>query len=205
MYRQQIVAEYPVETNLLEFCARIASASVLNVIETEFDTPTRLWMDSGNAKVVRRIKKSKAACIDNFKASGDDTQAIWISSPELHHPKKITAAQLYQEDHHNELIFRQKEAEFVVFLDTSLGMSSGKSAAQVAHAVCAYHHFRMATSLIPFDVVSVDTQTLHALADQGHAIRDHGITEVEPGTMTVVAVGKSNLDAVDRLIDKERI
>lgn len=205
MYRQQIVAEYPVETNLLEFCARIASSSVLNVIETEFDTPTRLWMDSGNAKVVRRIKKSKSACIENFKVSDDDTQAIWISSPALDHPKKIMAAQLYQEVHHNELIFRQPEAEFVVFLDTSLGMSSGKSAAQVAHAVCAYHHFRMATSLIPFDVVSVDTQTLHALADQGHAIRDHGITEVEPGTMTVVAVGKSNLDAVDRLIDKERI
>ena len=97
---------------------------------------------------------------------------------------------------------------------TDIGMGTGKLAAQVAHAsLSAYERAdsedqrRWKTGGQKKVVLKGDSErTLHelaALADrEGLAnaiIRDAGHTQLDPGTVTTLAVGPAPEDAVDRI------
>ena len=97
---------------------------------------------------------------------------------------------------------------------TDIGMGDGKLAAQVAHAsLKAYEKAHTKTQREWKDegqkkvVVKVSSESeLHELADQArreglpHAvIRDAGHTQLEPGTVTALAVGPGEENLVDRV------
>lgn len=75
----------------------------------------------------------------------------------------------------------------VAVVDAGLGMSTGKTAAQVAHAAMI-HALDTGGSVVP-ELVEVDRGVLGALAGDALAVvTDAGRTEVAPGTLTVVLV-----------------
>ncbi len=93
-----------------------------------------------------------------------------------------------------------------------LGMGTGKLAAQVAHASLSAFQDAPESDRTAWQgegqtkvvLRAEDEQTLFELADQAerhglpHAmIRDAGRTELEPGTVTALAVGPAPDDAVD--------
>ena len=97
---------------------------------------------------------------------------------------------------------------------TDIGMGDGKLAAQVAHAsLKAYEKAHTKTQREWKDegqkkvVVTASSESeLHELADQArreglpHAVvRDAGHTQLEPGTVTALAVGPGEENLVDRV------
>ena len=97
---------------------------------------------------------------------------------------------------------------------TDIGMGDGKLAAQVAHAsLKAYEKAHTKTQREWKDdgqkkvVVKASSESeLHELAEQArreglpHAVvRDAGHTQLEPGTVTALAVGPGEEDIVDRV------
>ncbi|WP_405166129.1 peptidyl-tRNA hydrolase [Nocardia sp. NBC_01499] len=88
----------------------------------------------------------------------------------------------------------------VLWVNSALGMTLGKAAAQVGHAsmllagaLTAEHALRWAEREFRCSVREADARQWKALADQvargtAVAVRDAGFTEVAPGSMTVIAV-----------------
>jgi PTH2 family peptidyl-tRNA hydrolase len=102
----------------------------------------------------------------------------------------------------------------VIAARTDLGMGRGKLAAQVAHAsLSAYEDTDRKTRTAwkgsgqkKVVLKAKDESTLFELADSArreglpHAIiRDAGHTQLEPGTVTTLAVGPGDDEAVDRV------
>ena len=94
-----------------------------------------------------------------------------------------------------------EDAHCVVALNESLGMSTGKAAAQAAHALWAVwlqmggrNQERWATDNLAFRLIGVPAEEmgLERLLGIDHAvhvaIHDAGLTEVEPGSLTAVGV-----------------
>ncbi|SLH89841.1 peptidyl-tRNA hydrolase [Mycobacteroides abscessus subsp. abscessus] len=88
----------------------------------------------------------------------------------------------------------------MLWVNSALGMSLGKSAAQVGHAsmllagaMSAEHALRWAGAGFRCSVREADPdrwRALTALVDAGAAIavRDAGFTEIAPGSLTVIGV-----------------
>lgn len=86
----------------------------------------------------------------------------------------------------------------VLVMNSSLGMTTGKAAAQAAHALMAYYlglgedgKSAWEAGGRPFQLVEVDAgrfAALSPLAVQGTAIRDNGLTEVAPGSATALVI-----------------
>lgn len=79
-----------------------------------------------------------------------------------------------------------------VLVNTELGMSIGKTAAQVAHAVA-----RIRSNNIPHTVIVLEASTeqlhnLHEYLDrigiQNHLYIDEGVNEIEPFSVTALAI-----------------
>lgn len=102
----------------------------------------------------------------------------------------------------------------VIIARRDLGMSDGKLAAQVAHAsLSAYENAPDQNQADWKDagqkkiVLQASTeQELHLLADQASRsslpfalVRDAGHTQLEPGTLTALAIGPAHDDEIDRI------
>jgi PTH2 family peptidyl-tRNA hydrolase len=110
------------------------------------------------------------------------------------------------------------EATLVVLVRRDLEMSTGKSAAQVAHAAvgCSLKARKQATAQFGrwrsehgrIVVLAVDDlQTLEGHLEEAqahrlvhHAVTDAGRTEVAPGTLTVLGLGPAPKSVLDVLV-----
>ncbi len=115
------------------------------------------------------------------------------------------------------MISREFKYKQVIAVRTDLGMSKGKMAVQVAHgAVSAAER----TRVVKQDIwkswlregqkkVAVKVQSEEELTDLmreavNHSltyslIRDAGMTELPPGTMTVIAIGPAKTDEINKV------
>ncbi|MGD2073071.1 MAG: peptidyl-tRNA hydrolase Pth2 [Candidatus Thorarchaeota archaeon] len=112
---------------------------------------------------------------------------------------------------------REFEYKQVIVVRTDLGMSKGKTAVQVAHgAISAAERARITQESVWQSwlregqkkvVVKVSTETelidlnrQAAMDNFPHAlIKDAGMTELPPGTATVVGIGPAKSDDLDRI------
>lgn len=88
--------------------------------------------------------------------------------------------------------------EVAVLLNDDLGMSTGKCAAQAAHALSWFHQAHPGTLELPVAVTMAPSARLEELSrdDRVTAVHDAGHTEIEAGSLTAVAfaVGVDGLD-----------
>jgi len=110
--------------------------------------------------------------------------------------------------------------KMVIGVRTDLKLSKGKTAVQVAHAavICAINakkHHRSIFSRWYKEgqkkvVVKVkDLEDLHTLRENarqrgliGEIVRDAGLTEIPPGTITCVGIGPARNEEIDRITGK---
>jgi len=115
------------------------------------------------------------------------------------------------------MISREFKYKQVIAVRTDLGMSRGKIAVQVAHgAVSAAERTRVTKQDIwkswlreGQKKVAVKVQSEEELTDLMREavnqsltyslIRDAGMTELPPGTMTVIAIGPAKADAINKV------
>lgn len=101
-----------------------------------------------------------------------------------------------------------------IVVNTAIGMGTGKLAAQVAHASLQAYESAGTTAQREWKsggqkkivVKGNDATHLQELADQSERsglpyalIRDAGHTQLDPGTVTALAVGPATADAIDRV------
>lgn len=75
-------------------------------------------------------------------------------------------------------------------INGDLGMSTGKTLAQVAHAVQIAFDLLCVDRDLPVEVFIVDDRRFREIAEQADAaaVRDAGLTETAPGSVTVLAI-----------------
>ena len=101
-----------------------------------------------------------------------------------------------------------------IVVRTDLGMGQGKLAAQVAHAALSAateaddrtERSWRGSGQRKVVLAGSDEEAIHDVAERARiaglpyaVIRDAGRTQLEPGTVTAVAVGPGEEDAVDRI------
>ena len=106
--------------------------------------------------------------------------------------------------------------KMAIVLNSSIEMSCGKAAAQAAHAAveCAFKAFKKNASLIKkwFDegqkkiVLKASEEEIIELERKAKKlglttalIRDAGLTELKPGTLTALAIGPEEEEKIDRV------
>ncbi|MHA1577686.1 MAG: peptidyl-tRNA hydrolase Pth2 [Candidatus Thorarchaeota archaeon] len=115
------------------------------------------------------------------------------------------------------MISRKFKYKQVIAVRTDLEMSKGKIAVQVAHgAVSAAERTRVVKQdiwkswmregqkKVAVKVQSEEelTELMHAAVNQSltySLIRDAGMTELPPGTMTVIAIGPAKVDEINKV------
>ena len=111
----------------------------------------------------------------------------------------------------------------VIVVRTDIRMSKGKLAVQVAHAsviaaFTAYREYRewfdkwWSTGQKKVALKGGDEKELLAIADQAirsdlpvGIVRDAGLTELPPGTLTAVAIGPAPADKIDRITGRLKL
>ena len=73
------------------------------------------------------------------------------------------------------------QSRYTIWLADDLGMSTGKAAAQAAHAACA-----VASMEGPWSLRLAPSAQLADLDNPVAVIQDNGLTEIEPGSLTAV-------------------
>ena len=79
-----------------------------------------------------------------------------------------------------------------VLVNTELGMSIGKTAAQVAHAVARIRSNKVPHTVIVLEATTEQLHNLHQYLNdrnvQSHLYIDEGVNEIEPFSVTALAV-----------------
>ena len=112
---------------------------------------------------------------------------------------------------------REFKYKQVIAVRTDLGMSKGKTAVQVAHgAISAAERARITQETVwrawlkegqkkvvvkvPSEDALISLNRQAAMGNFPHAlIKDAGMTELPPGTATVVGIGPAKSDEIDRI------
>ncbi len=111
------------------------------------------------------------------------------------------------------------EVKQVIVIDTSLGMSKGKLAAQACHAsVNAYKKApekvqeawdRSGSKKIVLEKGEVDFAELMQKAERlnipRYEVCDAGLTELEPGTVTALGLGPEKTSKVDKVTSEMKL
>lgn len=209
-------AEPPSRTALLEAAAAAAIAVCLDPRtepEGEWHADVSAWLDQRIRKVARRARGAHWQAVQELPGltSTVDGASVRALVPDrvVEAPKEVTRLQISG----SELEYDDPGAPIpglpVLWLNPVIDMSAGKAAAQVGHATmllaALMHADRADDSLEDWSKedyrVSVRTPTkelwrnLHPGDDPANAwrrrrvvaVRDAGFTEVDPGTVTVLA------------------
>lgn len=187
----------------LDVLATVAKASLACARQASSEESAwRTWRTScGSAKVVKRASLPKTHSLADLFGAGTATglEAFAVALPPAPPGDwpavavKAQAAHFEREREQGPLSVHDVPKGLVVLINADLGMSTGKAAAQAAHAVEYGVLAGMTTSAQVSDhlrVFEAPASALVALA-QAHPtvkVRDQGRTEVAAGSLTAVLV-----------------
>ncbi|SEN98520.1 peptidyl-tRNA hydrolase [Cryobacterium luteum] len=185
----------------------IASGLLLARADVEED-PWRTWLDSSYTKTVRRVKRPidlervRALGLPNAEITLGDAVAIaFVPSDPAQNPREISRLQVSGLDlagDDTQLLqaglFRPRAATARIEINSDVTMSTGKTAAQAAHAVCSWlltqdDQTRLDWAREPGISLSAVSFSRHP-AEAGElevpvtTIVDNGLTEIPAGTAT---------------------
>lgn len=189
---QAIVCSYPSDLGLGEFAAEVATISTKGALLGGESVSE--WLAGPFTKTVRRARGSTLRKIEmsddsiTLQKSGlSGSQSMTVYPPMTYDsfPKVLRKAQLFKEEL-EVTDFLSLQARFTVVVDSSLGMSSGKTAAQVAHAVMKWHLLEEKQTVTDFSVVFLDEVLFKEQLSQEPSvvIVDNGLTEIPAETVT---------------------
>ncbi|MCI4659680.1 peptidyl-tRNA hydrolase [Cryobacterium zhongshanensis] len=186
--------------------AAAALASGVAMAQGDLESePWASWLSGSFTKSVRRVKRPVE--LERIRALGLPRAEVTVGdavgiafAPALYEdsPREISRLQVSGLDlAHNDVVRFRMPGAFNphIEINADASMTTGKTAAQVAHALCAWllaqpHSVRDAWADQPgLDIreasfAAPDEQHEHA-GRQEILIRDNGLTEIAPGTATV--------------------
>ncbi|MFC5996430.1 peptidyl-tRNA hydrolase [Pseudonocardia hispaniensis] len=196
----RIERDPPRRTPLLE----AAAASALAVCLDPRAQPNGPWHDAvadwvgGRIrKIARRARGTHWAAVQDLpgvtvEVAGAQVRAL-VPGPVDDVPKTVSRLQIGGTDLPADEPGPPPPGSPVLWLNPAVTMTLGKAAAQVGHASMLYAAASGLTTVPPFAVRTATRPRwadLCAAVDRGEAVavRDAGFTEVDPGTLTCVAV-----------------
>lgn len=197
---QSVVVWVPEGAGYLDVVAAAASASVL-AFGAGSGPVWDEWLSGSFTKSVRKVKK--ASLVDRAVRDGavrfDGRRGVLAAAfPPMRYrelPRYVARARVQGWD-----VPVVESSVGVgspcVLLGAQVGMSAGKGSAQAAHALMAHarrvrgsgEDVGALVSSVSFELAPEDV-FVQACAGAGVVIRDNGLTEVEPGTVTACVVG----------------
>lgn len=166
-----------------------------------------IWQEWLSGRFVKSVRRAKASVMDSLEelciANVGVEDAVAMAFAPMKYgdlPSKIKKCQVQGTDYPKTGIWPYWEFDGpAVFINKDLDMSTGKTAAQVSHALMLY--FMQATederetwllSGCPVTLNEISAAKFDKLKNEDGviAIRDAGFTEVDPGTITVIAFGE---------------
>jgi peptidyl-tRNA hydrolase len=206
----------PTRTALLEAAAAAAVAVCLDprtLPEGEWHEPVSSWLDSRIRKVARRARGAHWQAIQDLPGItitvNDAEVRALVPTRVVEAPKEVTRLQISGSELEPDAPAPAPPDTPVLWLNPTIDMTAGKAAAQVGHATmllaALLHANNQDDALDAWSTkdynCAVRTPTpdhwaaLHpgpdpAAAWQNHhvvAVRDAGFTEVDPGTVTILA------------------
>lgn len=216
--------EPPERTAVLEAAAAAALAVCLDERAKpggEWHEPVHRWVSGRIRKVARRARGSHWNAVQElpgrtFEVRGAQVRAF-LPSRVVDMPKELTRLQISGSELDADEPGPAPEGEPVLWLNPDVPMSAGKSAAQVGHATMFLAALlrgegrdveveRWSAAGLPCAVRVADAGTWARLhpgddpetawrRDRVAAVRDAGFTEVDPGTVTVLAQWPERLGA----------
>lgn len=190
-------------TPVLEAAAAAALAVCLDP-PPEWVDPLQRWIASRIRKIVRRARGVRWDAVQELPgitvAVGDAQVRALVPGPVGDVPTIVSRLQIAGTDLELDDPGPPPPGLPVIYVDTALGMTVGKVAAQVGHAAMLYAAaFGLPTAVTGdagaprFAVRDADPQRWSRLraaegAGGAVAVRDGGFTEVAPGSITCIAV-----------------
>jgi peptidyl-tRNA hydrolase len=207
-------ADPPARTPLLEAAAAAAVAVCLDPRaepDGEWHEPVRAWVDGRIRKVSRRARGAHWAAVESLPGvtvtvDGASARAL-VPGLVAEAPKEVTRLQISGSELPLDEPGPPPEGVPVLWLNPTVTMTAGKLAAQVGHAsmllaaalradghedfLADWKDFRCAVRTPPlrqWASLHPGDDPLNAWRRRGVvAVRDAGFTEVDPGTVTVLA------------------
>jgi hypothetical protein len=189
-------------TTHLETIAAAAIASGLATLAPDLESPYwDTWVHGLFTKSVRRVsKESQARRIDALDipkvrfSVGGATAWAFAPTPYAEWPKDLSRLQvsgldLRNNDDADEYIVPTAAAHPHVVINRDVDMTTGKAAAQAAHAACLWllhapKHVRDEWQAGPG--LSLTVGDVHSVAPERIEVHDSGLTEIAPNTLTAV-------------------
>lgn len=198
-----------------ETIAAVAIASARATIRHDINLdPWRAWLSGSFTKSVRRVRR--AAHLDQIRLDpdaichalvGDAVAIAYRPMPYDDFPKQLSRLRVSGLDRRDDAVPDSWSYSFdrsvrahapQVVLNRSVDMTTGKAAAQVAHAMVLWSLAvpeGIATTwaddpTLHLSTADLDTQRVAPEGGRSIIVRDNGLTEVDPGTITA----RINLD-----------
>ena len=174
--------------------AAAAIASALAYLSGEGDA-WQEWMTGGFTKSVRRIRRPieetkvvrDSGMIRSFRV-GDATAYAYAPMPYENFPPHLRGMQVSGLDRTRTGADTAGEKHPLIILNHQLEMTTGKAAAQAAHALVLWADALPASDADAWAAdpgVRIGAGALDLLPEAGSiTIRDHGLTEIDPGSHT---------------------
>ena len=144
------------------------------------------WLDGRFVKSVRHTSKTGpiAALADAEHHQGEVSAYAFRPTLLEDMSRKVRSCQVQGIDHPN--IVEEVDSPVTLFVNDDAGMSTGKMAAQAAHAFMI-HYLKTGEQIVdPFNIRYINATEIESV--DGWAVRDAGFTEIEPDTLTVCLV-----------------
>lgn len=188
-YVQMLVHSYPTEKSLGKFARDIALLSARHMALNIEHPAVQEWLSGPFTKSVRRVKEgAKMDRVANEEGVSPSLLGMAaMPQPYLDMPKALASTQLFKED-----LAPQDHLpdcpELTIVVNSELGMSSGKMAAQVAHGLCSWVLSNELVVPRDFNVLLVTAEDFQAIPAEEALVRivDNGLTELDGPTATVI-------------------